>query len=283
MKVSSLQLEAFFYTTKLRSFSKAAMEIGVTQSALSQRISNLEKDLEITLLIRDPGGPVLTPAGEALLRYCQVTNSLEQEVLNQLKSSKTELAGAIRIAAFSSVLRSVIIPSLADFLRNHPKVHCEFRSYEVAELYSVLRNAEADYAILDFQLGKAGIVEHVLGREEYVVIESAKYPSPDNLYLDHGPHDNATESYFSEQTDAPTNFQRSFMGDVYGIINGVEEGLGRAVMSRHLIEKSARVKIRKGYRPYFRKITLNYFEQPYYSRLHTEVVKQLTQNASGNL
>lgn len=279
MKITSHQLEAFYETAKLGSFSKGAVALGITQSALSQRIANLEDDLEVTLFIRDPAGPRLTEGGERLLRYCQVNSSLEQEVLSQLKSSVNQFSGMVRVAGFSSVLRSVLIPSLAPFLRDHPGVHCEFRSYEVMNLVGVLKNAEADFVILDYHLQRKGTVEHVLGREEYVVIESAKHRSPENLYLDHGPHDNATELFFREQAQMPKNYQRSYMGDVYGIVEGVELGLGRAVMSKHLLKNHRRVKIVKGYKRYFRPVTLNYFAQPYYSRLHTEIAQQLLRYA----
>lgn len=279
MKITSHQLSAFYETAKLRSFSRAAEALGVTQSALSQRVALLEDDLETTLFIRDPAGPLLTEAGELLLRHCQVTSSLEDDVLSQLKSTSGTLAGTVRIAGFSSVLRSVIIPSLAAFSRAHPLVQCEFRSYEVAELFEALRNAEADFVILDYNLNKKGVAEHVLGKEEYVVIESAKHDSPDGIYLDHGPWDNATEAYFSEQSNAPKNLKRTFMGDVYGIIDGVELGFGRAVMSKHLLKNNSKVKMVKGYKKYQRDVTLNYFEHPYYSRLHKEVVQQILKNA----
>ncbi len=278
MKITSHQLEAFFETAKLRSFSKAANVLSVTQSALSQRVANLEDDLEVTLFIRDPSGPKLTAAGELLLRHCQVTNSLEQEFLGQLKSSSDQLRGSVRIAGFSSVLPSVIIPSLTSFLREFPQVHCEFRSCEMGDLVDVLRNAEADFVVLDYQLQKKGITSHDLGKEEYVVIESAKFSTDEALYLDHNFQDDATEAFFRGQSSLPKNFRRSFMGDVHGIIKGVELGIGRAVMSKHLLKGSSRVKIVKGYKRYFRNLTLNYFEQPYYSRLHKEVVRQLVKN-----
>lgn len=283
MKISSLQLEAFFETAKFRSFSRAADSLGLTQSALSQRVSKLEAELELGLFIRDPAGPILTAAGETLLRHCQVSSSLEQEVLGQLKSSADEFRGSIRIAGFSSTLRSVIIPSLADFLRLHPQVQCDFQSHEVNKLARVLRNAEADYIVLDYPLQKKGIIEIPLGREEYVVIESVKHQVPEGVYLDHSPEDAATEIFFQSQIQSlfPKNFTRSFLGDVYGILAGTELGLGRSVMSKHLLKGNAKVRIVKGYKPYHRNISLSYFEQPYYSRLHYEVVRQLTKN-SGN-
>jgi DNA-binding transcriptional LysR family regulator len=275
MKVPSHQLAAFYETALARSFSKAAKKLGITQSALSQRISQLESEIETTLLVRQAGGPRLTEAGEMVLRFCQVQGSLEQEVLAKLKKSGSAYAGVVRIAGFSSVLRSVLIPALGDFLRANPGVHCEFRSHEMPELYEVLRHAEADFVVLDYHLEKSGIEEYVIGREEYVVIESAHYESPSDVYLDHGPQDNATESFFRAQSGAPKKYRRSFMGDVYGIINGVELGLGRAVMSKHLVEGNKKVKEVSGYKKYYRDITLNHFAQPYYSELHRKVVQVL--------
>lgn len=280
MKIASLQLEAFYETAQARSFSRAADHLGLTQSALSQRVAKLEDELEVTLFIRDPAGPLLTPAGEALLRHCQVTYSLEQEVLGQLKSSVGELRGVVRIAAYSSVLRSVIIPSLAEFLRAHPQVQCDFSSHEMSELPTVLRNAEADFIIMDSGLHKKGIAEHILGQEEFVAIESVKYRSPENLYLDHDADDTATETFFQHQAKAPKNFRRAFMGDVYGILNAAELGLGRAIMSRHLLKDNKQVRIIKGYKNLQREVTLHYFDQPYYSKLHQEIVKQLSKNVA---
>ncbi len=278
MKTPSHQLAAFFETANCQSFSKAAKRLNITQSALSQRISGLEDELETTLLIRDPQGPRVTEAGEMLLRFCQVQGALEQEVLAKLKKAGTHYAGVVRIAGFSSVLRSVVIPALAEFLRANPEVHCEFRSFEVVDLVQVLRNAEADFIVLDYHLQRTGIQEYVLGQEEYVVIESAEYPSPKDIYLDHGPHDNATESFFAIQPQAPKKYRRSFMGDVYGILNGVELGLGRAVMSKHLLQGNRKVKVVKGYKKYVRDISLNHYEQPYYSELQQKIVAVLREN-----
>lgn len=279
MKLSSHHMSAFVAVAKFRSFSKAAESLAVTQSALSQRISNLESELETTLFIRDPAGPFLTTSGEVLLRYCQTAQSLEEEALNQLKSSTARFSGTFRIAGFSSVMRSIIIPSLAPFLRENPEVICEFQSYEVVDLLDTLRNAKADVIVLDYHLNKKGIIEHTLGQEEYVAIESSKYKSPNDLYLDHGPHDNATESFFNSQANAPKTFRRTFMGDVYGIIDGVERGLGKAIMSKHLLKNNKNVKIIKGHKKYVRDITLNYFEQPYYSSLQKAIVEEITSNA----
>lgn len=275
MKISNLGLQAFSQTALTLNITQAAKDLGLTQSALSQRIALLEEELETTLFIREARGLKLTNAGERLLRFSSLNQKMEEELILELKGNETELAGNLRLGAYSSVLRSIIIPALVDFLRKNPKVHIDFQSYEMFELPDVLNTAKADLIVMDYSWQKKGIAESNLGSEEFVVIKSPKYDTPQDLYLDHGPLDNATEEFFKTQSRAPKNIRRSFMGDVYGIIDGVKMGLGRAVMSKHLVQSNRLIEIVSGYSRYKRPVTLHYFEQPYYSRLMTKVIAEL--------
>lgn len=274
MKLSHLGLEAFHQCALSLNMTVASKVLGITQSALSQRISSLEDVLEVTLFIRDPKGLMLTEQGHTLLRHAQFNLKLENELLEEFQGGKETLGGSLRIAGFSSVMRSLIIPTLSPFLRKHSRVQVDFQSYEVSELPEVLSSGRADYVILDYQLNKKSIIQEVLCQEEYVVIESVKHECKDKVYLDHGPQDNATESYFAFQGKVKP-FRRTFMGDVYGIIQGVEEGLGRAVMSRHLIEDNKKLRILKGYKPYSRPITLHYYERPFNTKLMDQIEQEL--------
>lgn len=279
MKISNLGLQAFAQTAITLNITQAAKDLGLTQSALSQRIAQLEADLEVTLFIRESRGLKLTSAGERLLRFSSLNQKMEEELLLELKGNKDELAGSLRLAGYSSVLRSILIPALSDFLRRHPKVHIDFQSYEMFELPEILSTARADLIVMDYPWQKKGIQELNLGSEEFVVIESAKHNSPHDIYLDHGPLDNATEEFFKTQARAPKNIRRSFMGDVYGIIDGVKMGLGRAVMSRHLVQGNKHVVVVPGFSKYKRQVTLHYFEQPYYPRLMAQVLAEIEKQA----
>jgi DNA-binding transcriptional LysR family regulator len=268
MKLSNLGLSAFYHCTRLESMTEAAAVLAVTQSALSQRIAQLENELETTLFIRDGKKLQITSAGIELYKYCQSQENMEQEVLAKLGSGQNDLAGVVRIAAYSSIMRSLLIPKLTSVIREHSKLQLDLQTYEVIDLYDVLRTGRADFVVCDYSMQKNGITEQVIGQEEFVLIESVKYKTNLDVYLDHGPHDNATEAFFAIQKIVPKEYRRSYLGDVYAIIDGVEAGLGRAVMSRHLVEGNKKVKILKGYKRYFRPITLHYYEKAYYSELH---------------
>ena len=270
--MSNLGLSAFYQSARLENMTEAASVLAVTQSALSQRISQLESELETTLFIRDGKKLQLTQAGIELYKYCQSHENLENEVLSKLGSGQSELAGVIRIACYSSIMRSVLLKKIAPLVRKFPQLQLDLQTYEVVELYDVLRTGRSDFVICDYKMQKSGIQEMIIGQEEFVVIESAKYKTNEDVYLDHGIHDNATESFFSIQGGKAPTYRRSFMGEVYAIIDGVEQGMGRAVMSRHLIEGNKKIKILKGFKRYFRPITVHYYEKAYYSELQKQLL-----------
>ncbi len=275
MSLSNLYIDAFMAVAQKENFSIAAESLFVTQSALSQRIKKLEEELGQTLFIRESSGAKLTEAGRKLLIYGQNKKVLEEEVLNSMSETSQDLAGTIRIAAFSSVLRSVVIKSLGPFLRENPNINCEFKVAQMKDIPSMLQRAEVDIAILDYRLDKNGIVQETIGEEVYVLIDQIKGSSLKNTYLDHDSEDLATEAYFSKQTKLPKNYNRKYMGDIYGVIDGVSEGLGRAVVSKHLIKGRKELKIIKGMRPFTREVVLHHHEQVYYTKLHKCIVKEL--------
>jgi DNA-binding transcriptional LysR family regulator len=283
MKISTTQLAAFQAIVKAGKFSIAAKAIHLTQSALSQRIMNLEQDLGVTLLIRTPNGAHPTQAGERLLRYCETMNALEDELAQDLHlPNQRELAGTIKIASYSSVLRSVLIPALSDLMKQHPKIHCELICAQVNQLPVLLNRSEVDFIVTDQRIDRAHLVAHIIGQEKYVVIESARGTDRQNHYLDNEPSDRTTEVYFKTQGNLQKPYQRSFFNDCYGIIDGVKQGLGRAVMSEHLIQNNTSIKIIKKFTPQVVPVVLHYHVQPIYSKLHQKVVSTLHKTLLAN-
>ena len=101
-------------------------------------------------------------------------------------------------------------------------------------------------------------------------------------HLDHDPEDLATERFFADLKKPPA-YSRSFLDDVYGVLDGVKLGLGQAVMSRHLLKDSKDISIVRTYKPKTVEVVLHYFKQPYYSRLHTETRESLMKHSPGHL
>ena len=278
MNIQTDALKAFLEIHQNGSFTKAAQTLGLSQSALSQKMARLEDMLQATLFIRKPGELGLTSAGEKLLIFAKQQLQLESDFLKDFNQYSDQISGTFRLAAFSSIVRSVLMPSLSPWLRKNQGVNVEFSSYEVIDLEQVLKTNKADAIVTDYFPGLPGLEEIQIGNEEYVLIENSKYKDIPNTFLDHGPHDNATESFFKFQGQE-SSYRRGFMGDVYAILDGVSQGLGKAIMSKHLVKDDKRFKIRKSPRKYIRPVVLSFYKQSYYSPIHQNVINLLQENA----
>ncbi len=275
MEMSNLGLQAFYETARCLHMTQAAQTIGVTQSALSQRIHLLEDTLESTLFIREGKKLKHTQSGVELLQYCQQIKIIEDEFLSNFKSHKGQLSGIVRIASYSSIMRSLILPRLARFSKEHPNVMLKTSCHEVKDLYPILKNNSADIVISDHSLPHQSINQSRVGSEEYVLIENNQKKLRNDVYLDHDENDDVTDSFFQIQNNPPTKYRKSYMGEIYAILEAVELGMGRAVMSKHLI-KNRKVKIIKGYKSLIRPIYIQYHHRTYYPENILTILKYLS-------
>ena len=119
-------LQAFVMVAREGSFTRAATRIGVTQSALSQTIRNLENQLDIRLLARTTRSVTPTQAGERLLASVgRHFDDIEAE-LSLLTEFRDKPVGTVRITCGDHVLRNVLLPKLTPLLRQYPDIHMEF-------------------------------------------------------------------------------------------------------------------------------------------------------------
>ena len=277
--LSSPLLESFLVLARELNFSRAADLLHITQPALTKRIQNLEALLGQPLLIRQYGALELTEPGRILQRYGAALEHQEHELLQSLVggSRSGPLAGFFRFVTYSSALRSVVLPALSHLMREHPKVMCQLFKAEVEVLHDMLIDGKVDFCISLSECERAGIENVPLGVERDVLIESSRHTNRETCYIDHDPRDNFTEKFFLSQTGSTVpRMERSYFDDIYGLIDAVGEGLGRAVVPVHLLDPSMPVRVVPGFRPYEVPVFLHYHRQPYYTRLHQAVIDTLT-------
>jgi len=118
-------LAAFAAVAKARSFTKAAAQIGVSQSALSQTIRNLEGRLGIRLLTRTTRSVAPTAAGERLLQTVAPRFEEMESALASLSELREKPAGTIRITAGEHAAISALQPALRKILPRYPEINIE--------------------------------------------------------------------------------------------------------------------------------------------------------------
>lgn len=118
-------LLSFMVVARERSFTRAAAQLGVSQSALSHAMRNLEARLDVRLLTRTTRSVVPTEAGEQLLvRLTPHLVEIEQE-LTALRDRRDRPAGNIRISAGEHAMSAVLWPVLKPFMAHYPDINIE--------------------------------------------------------------------------------------------------------------------------------------------------------------
>jgi DNA-binding transcriptional LysR family regulator len=118
-------LLAFLAVARARSFTRAAAQMGVSQSALSHTIRGLEERLGIRLLTRTTRSVAPTEAGERLLRDIGPHFDEIDHALDALSELKEKPSGTIRINSSEHAADTILWPKLAEFLPHYPDVMVE--------------------------------------------------------------------------------------------------------------------------------------------------------------
>lgn len=162
------------------SFEKAASLLAITQSAVSQRIRQLETQAGLPLLFRTrPVRP--TPAAQPLLRFARQMRLLALELPTQMQDAAVR--GQLRLAVNADSLGSWVMPALADWVRAHP-VMLEFVVDDQDHTATWLRSGEVVGAIGAEPVAARGFRAVPLGVMPYRCVASPDFVArhlPDGL------------------------------------------------------------------------------------------------------
>lgn len=126
MALTPLNALAVFVTVaRRRSFTQAAKELGVSSSAVSQAVRQLEEKLGHALLARTTRNVSLTEAGRRLMEDAAPGLQSALAALEHLSADTTQLTGSLRLSVPAFSLPLVVEPVLAKFLEVHPHVHVD--------------------------------------------------------------------------------------------------------------------------------------------------------------
>jgi DNA-binding transcriptional LysR family regulator len=118
-------LIAFLAVARERSFTRAAAQLGVSQSALSHTVRGLEERLGLRLLTRTTRSVAPTQAGERLLRNIGPRLEEIESELDAITELREKPAGTIRITATENATETILLPKLAPLLREYADIKVE--------------------------------------------------------------------------------------------------------------------------------------------------------------
>ncbi|MBQ8047889.1 MAG: LysR family transcriptional regulator [Prevotella sp.] len=183
------QLRYFVKVAETLNFSDASKQLFITQSTLSQQISNMEKELGQQLFMRNSHEVLLTEAGQTLLPHARETLNKASNCINSLQELKGMMTGELNIGvtfSFCAIVREALI----SFLKKYPRVKMNVVYSPMNELLQSMLRHELDLVLafrptqrdsrieshVLFNNRLAAVVRqgHTLARQSSVTLEQLK-------------------------------------------------------------------------------------------------------------
>src|SRR5665213_438142 len=167
-------LNAFKAIAETGSVHAAARSLGLTQTAVTQRLKGLESHLRLTLFLRSRRGMSLTSDGSALLQYCRANADLEGEFFSRV-SGHSPIDVALTVAGPTSALSTRIVENCAGLYFKFPHLRLHLRSDDHANRTDLVRRGEVDMAIVATDEVPNEMDSKVLKADRYLLVGSAKW------------------------------------------------------------------------------------------------------------
>lgn len=146
------QYRIFNAVANVCSFSKAANELYMTQSAVSQAIKQLETSINMILFKRTSKGVELTEAGNILYKYTSSAMELLETGLHRIEALKSLDEGEIKIGASDTISTYYLLPRLEMFHHLYPNIRIKIINRVTTETIELLKNGKVDIAFGNFPI-----------------------------------------------------------------------------------------------------------------------------------
>lgn len=177
-------LITFTQVAELGSFTKAAEQLGYSQSTVSFQIKQLEDELGCLLFERINHTITLTKKGHELVSYAHQVRALTDEFMESLETE--ELTGHIHIVLPDSVCEEMINSHYIDFYNKYPSISIKFTTADTSVMFDMLDHNEADVIItLDSHSYNK---DYIIAKEEplsmhFVASRKSKFTGKKNLKM----------------------------------------------------------------------------------------------------
>lgn len=168
MNIKLEQYKVFSIAASSGSFSEAAKQLYITQSAVSQQIRSLESELGVMLFARGRKGAKLTTQGELLYGFVKRALTEIDNAENLFSRMRSLDDGSLRIGAGDTITRHYLLPKLEFFHNTYPGIKIETVNRVTNEALAQLESGKVDIAFVNLPISKA-FYNHIDVRETDVL------------------------------------------------------------------------------------------------------------------
>jgi len=174
MQIESLKV--FCDLAETESFTKSAQINGVTQSAVSQQISSLERQFKSLLIERSKKKFRLTREGEVLYEYSKQIIQAFDALHSRLQEIKDIISGTIRVATIYSIGLHDLPPYIKRFLKDYPTVHIHVEYRRANQVYEDVLGNVVDVGLVAYPNKDAKLEVVPLRKDPLVLICHPQHP-----------------------------------------------------------------------------------------------------------
>lgn len=237
---------AFMVILETGSFTKAAAELGYTQSAVSQMVRALEQELTTTLLLRSRKGIALTPDGEELLPYIRDLANCHRKLREKQQEMRGLDSGFIRIGVFSSVSCHWLPGLIKDFKIQYPAVVFELHQGEYTSIAKLVEDGSVDFGFVN-PYAVSGLTTIALKHDEMLAalpynhalshhtqVSLAELATEPFILLDEGQLCEPLEYFKTNNLQLNIQYR---VHDDYTIMSMIEHGLGISILPELILNR----------------------------------------------
>lgn len=169
-------LKTFCDLVETGSFSKAAQINYISQSAVSQQLAKLERDLQTQLVNRGGGIVAPTDAGETLYRGSREILRHWEALQGEVRSAADAIRGVLRVGTIYSVGLYQLDPYVRRFLREHPEVNIRLEFEHANRIYAAVASGEMDLGVVAYPESQRSIEVIPFVSDVLVVAMKADHP-----------------------------------------------------------------------------------------------------------
>jgi DNA-binding transcriptional LysR family regulator len=248
MRYSLRQLEVFLAVARSESVSRAARALGMSQSAASGSLADLERQFEVKLFDRVGKRLQLSELGRSVRARAEA--ALEQAQAFERALHGGEVVGRVRIGATLTIGNHLAVPLIAQFMRENPGAQATLAVANTEEIARQVANFEIDVGLIEGEIEHPDLDVTVWRDDELVVFCSPRHPCASRKVL--GDEDLRRAAWIVREPGSGTRqtFDRAMRGllpqlnialalqHTEAILGAVRAGLGMGCVSRLLLEEA---------------------------------------------
>ena len=243
------QLEIFVCVVKNLSFSKAAAEMYISQSAVSMCISSLEKTLGVQLLVRNTKGVSPTKSGAELLIYAQKILTLREQALHNIVGKDSEAHGIIDISSSTIPAQHLLPEIIAAFHKQWPNIVFRVNQADSHQVEQSMSGFRYDFGMVGTIPDDTRFIHHPVYDDELVLAIPADAPESAETIRDNFKDYILKTPFIMRESGSGTRAEieallaklgvdsddlriSAYFSDVHSILLSVSRGLGVSLVSK---------------------------------------------------